>query len=347
MAIAAYPDTIQNGPNILPIDRIKLYSPDEWEKFIEEWVDCLKPEKGYSKVERIGGAGDMGRDISASTNEISEWDNYQCKHYDHPLVPSEVWKEFGKLAYYTFRGDFTYPRKYYFIAPQGLGTSLSNLLKKPNDLKKGLIDNWEKYCKKSITTEEILLTDEFAQYVNGLDFSIFDYKTPLELIDQHRKSPNHLLRFGGGLPIRPEAPTPPVEIQTSEIVYIKKLLNAYADHLKLPIDSIAGITDNETLKEHLKISRRDFFSAEALRLFSRDSLPSGSYQSLQEQFHDGIRDELNEDHPDGLKKVKEVIKTAKGLQITNHPLVSRMQVKDRGGICHQLANEKDDVKWVR
>jgi hypothetical protein len=76
-----YPDTIQNGPQILPIERLKMFSADEWEIFTEEWLDCPHNKKDYSKIERLAGAGDMGRDLVATTADPKIWDNYQCKRY--------------------------------------------------------------------------------------------------------------------------------------------------------------------------------------------------------------------------------------------------------------------------
>jgi hypothetical protein len=40
------------------------------------------------------------------------------------------------------------------------------------------------------------------------------------------------------------------------------------------------------------------------------------------------------------------VRAARTLQITAHALVSRLRVRDRGGICHQLAND-DKVRWIK
>lgn len=88
---------VVGGQPIPPIERIKLFSADQWEEFIAEWVDSLRDS--YSSVEKCGGVGDMGRDIVAvSVDDHEIWDNYQCKHYAGPLQPSQVWIEFGKLV---------------------------------------------------------------------------------------------------------------------------------------------------------------------------------------------------------------------------------------------------------
>ena len=81
---------VADGLPIAPIDRIKIFSDTQWEEFVLEWATSLKNE--YSRVERCGGAGDMGRDIVATCADPKDgWDNYQCKHYQGPLTPSEDW----------------------------------------------------------------------------------------------------------------------------------------------------------------------------------------------------------------------------------------------------------------
>ena len=84
-----------------------------------------------------------------------------------------------------------------------------------------------------------------------------------------------------------------------------------------------------------------------MRSFSRDYLPPGEFEKLQDEVHDGIRDDIRDDYPSGYKRVIAVVKTARNLQLTSHALISRLTVRDRGGICHQLANNKDEVRWVK
>jgi hypothetical protein len=47
---------------------------------------------------------------------------------------------------------YTSPRKYLFIAPQGTGTKLSNLHKKPDALRDAdLLTQWDTHCRDQIT----------------------------------------------------------------------------------------------------------------------------------------------------------------------------------------------------
>ncbi len=101
-------DVVASGVPVHPEDRIKLFSNQQWELFVQEWVDSL--EDKYDLVERCGGAGDMGRDVIARVKSVNgAWDNYQCKHYKESLKPSDIWIELGKLAYYTLKGEYFTP----------------------------------------------------------------------------------------------------------------------------------------------------------------------------------------------------------------------------------------------
>lgn len=328
---------------IPPIEILKIYNGEQWEQFTTEWINSLNEQ--YIRVELLGGAGDMGRDVVAYINE-ADWDNYQCKHYNHPLQPSDIWIELGKLIYYTSIGAFSCPRKYYFIAPQGVGTKLSNLLKKPDSLKLQLIENWEMHCKSKITqTLDLPLDTALLAHLNSIDFSIFDYIPPLTIIDQHAMTRYHADRFDVNLPPRPPISVPPEDPSSSEIPYLRKLMDAYGEHKNCTINTVEDIHD-DNIREHYQDSRIEFYSAESLKNFSRDSLPDGEFEKLQEEIYDGIRDDLRDIHDDGYRRVLAVVKTSRVLQIS-HSLVPSICVKDRGGICHQLANDKDEVRWVK
>jgi len=82
-------DTVLTGHHIPAIDRIKIFSDRHWEGFILKWVDSLRDR--YDRVDRCGGAGDMGRDVIATVKDGNDaWDHYQCKHYRESLKPADV-----------------------------------------------------------------------------------------------------------------------------------------------------------------------------------------------------------------------------------------------------------------
>ena len=337
-------DHIVAGQPIPAIQRIKLFSAAEWEDFVLEWADSLRGE--YAEVARCGGAGDLGRDVVANVKDSDEWDNFQCKHYDHPLYPSDVWVEIGKLLYYVESGKFTYPRWYCFVAPQGVGTTLSNLLRAPEQLRQKLFDAWDKYCKDQITsTTEVPLVGALRSRAEAANFGIFRALQPLQLIQQHASTRWHVARFGGGLPPRPPVLQPPDQVQTKEVNYVGQLLQAYEDHEGVPVPTVEDLRAFERLFEHFCRSRECFYSAESLRNFSRDTLPPGEFERLQDEIFDGVVDVAQAPHADGYERVLKTTAAARVLQITAHALVCRIYTRDRGGICHQLANE-DRLRWV-
>ncbi len=295
----------------------------------------------------------MGRDVIATVKGGNgAWDNYQCKHYRESLKPTDIWLELGKLIYYSMRGDYTFPRRYYFIAPQGAGTKLSNLLKKPEQLRAELFANWQIYCRAAITsTTNVELDATLTTYISGLDFSIFDATPPLRIIDGHAKTRWHVARFGGGLPPRPPVEMPPNEPADTETTFVRELFRAYGDHLGRPVNAVGDLIcrtgeDATDLHEHFGDTRLEFYSAESLRTFSRDTLPPGEFEHLQDEIHSGIKDEIRGDHVDGYRRVVAVVKTARALALGGHALQGRMSVRDHGGICHQLAND-GKVRWVK
>lgn len=340
---------LNSGKHITVQNQISIMSADDWEEFIEEWM--AHKSSDYYDFERLGGAGDQGRDVVGYVddpvgNDAYIWDNYQCKHYAAPLSPSKIWAEIGKICYYSFMKDYPFPRKYYFIAPLGVGTKLSNLLKKPNCLKKELLENWESYCKNSITeVAEVALTEELEKYIESLDFGIFDKIATIKIIIEHSKTQFHVVRFGVPLPERPHTPPISGNVGDKEITYVTKLLSAYDSHDIEKITDVIEANKCKPYKKHLARSREDFANAETLRNFSRDTMPNGSFENIQNQVKNGVSDILESSYKSGFDKVKDVVSEAKKLQLPITPLTSCITVNDRGGICHQLANDDDEVTW--
>lgn len=340
------PDLAASGPVLPPIERLRIMSPSQWEDFILEWAHSLKTT--YTAVERCAGAGDMGRDVIGYVNRDpdSPWDNFQCKHYAHALTPTDVWVELGKLCYYTHIGEYSIPRAYSFVAPRGAGNKLSKLLRNPDQLRQGLLDEWDHHCRRGIsTTSEIPLDNGLRSHIDSFDFSRIRAMSPLTIIDQHRHTPWHAARFGGGLPVRQPVPAPPSAVGPHEATYVRALLDAYEERTHSTIASAAQLSD-ANLSAHFTRSRREFYSAEALREFSRDNVPEGTFTLLLDEVHDGVIDVVEAAHPDAVERVLQTVKQAKSLQLTANALVPRVTTTDRGGICHQLANEQR-VRWRR
>lgn len=345
---SASSEHVASGVPIPKAVRIQTFSPDDWEDFIEEWSTSLSGT--YVKVRRFGGSGDLGVDIAGFTSEQGfqgVWDNYQCKRYGHPLRPSDIWVEIGKIVYYSHKGEYIPPKRHFFVASKGIGTSLEQLLNKPDTLKAGARENWEKHCKQEITsTEEIPLTGALESYFEAFDFSIFTSKSHVELINGHSKTGYHTVRFGGGLPPRPNPVMPPETPAETESRYIRHLLDAYSDHLGMQLCDLIALDAHAPIKRDFLRQRERFYHAESLRNFARDTVPEGTFAELQEEVYHGVIDTCERHHSDALERVRATLTQAATLSLTANPLSSVTKKQDCQGICHQLANE-DRLTWVR
>lgn len=345
---SASAEHVQNGVPIPKPARVQIFSPDEWEEFVEEWAASL--EGSYVKVRRFGGSGDLGIDIAGfCTNDgfMGAWHNYQCKRYDHPLRPSDVWIEIGKIIYYSYVGEYVPPKKHYFVCSRGIGTSLEQLLNNSGDLKSKTAENWKKYCQKDITkTTEVILSGDLEYFFDNFDFNIFSSKSLVELIDGHSRTCHHAVRFGGGLPPRPIPSVPPEAPDHQESRYIRQILDAYSDHLGVTLTDAAALEPHKSLKRDYLRQRERFYHAESLRNFARDTVPEGTFETLQNEIYHGVVDICERNHANGFERMSATITQAVQVAVSSNPLASSTKTQDRQGICHQLAND-DRLTWVR
>ncbi|SFF07254.1 hypothetical protein SAMN05428981_11446 [Bacillus sp. OV194] len=339
------------GKTIEPIKRLQVISPDDFEDLVREW-SCGYLKDNYAKVRRCGGAGDMGRDVIGYVEYDKRknlvWDNFQCKHYNSALSPSKVWIELGKLCYYTFIGEYSVPRKYYFVTPNGISTKLSNLIDNPIKLKKQLVSEWNDKCRTKITAgKNIDLVGDLLQYVESFDFTIIDDIDPQKLIEQHAETRYFFYRFGGIHKTRPEPLEPPKNINANEVLYVKKLLEAYSDNHKSIIKDISNLSEHVAYHQHFLRQRKSYYSTDSLMRFERDTLPPGvnAFDDLKQEVYDGIIDTIESKHVDGFERVKEVCRVARSLNTPSYPLHSSIKGNDLVGLCHHLANE-DKISWV-
>ena len=225
--------------------------------------------------------------------------------------------------------------------------SLKKLLLDVAELKAVLIEKWEKWCSTSITTTEVITLDgTFLDFVNAFDFSIFTFKPTLDVIDEHRKTPYHAVRFGGGLADRYPAGAPPEEPTGEESRYLRQLMDAYGDHKQQPIADCGGLSAWPDLEQHYRRQREAFYHAESLRNFARDNVPAGTFEDLQQEIFDGVIDVEAASHADGFARLNAVTQAAVQLHPASNGLISVTKVKDKKGICHQLANQ-NLLRWVK
>jgi hypothetical protein len=103
------------------------------------------------------------------------------------------------------------------------------------------------------------------------------------------------------------------------------------------------------LHEEFIRHRLYFYSADCLGRYSRDVYPPEMpwFEQCKNEFYHGIIDEINEDAKNGYERLKRVIKRATDFNISlgENPDV-KLRTQDKRGICHHLANEREDIKWT-
>jgi hypothetical protein len=118
---------------------------------------------------------------------------------------------------------------------------------------------------------------------------------------------------------------------------VEQLFEAYSHTRGTLLSAVHELPRN--LRNHDNRSREAFYSAEALRNFSRDKLPGDEFKALQDQVYVGVADTCFRPHPCGFTRLLATTDRATVLQITSSPLIGKTDISDLHGICHQLANE--------
>ena len=336
------------GETRAPYERIKGYDDKEFELFIREWVTSLS---NRYDVKGFGGAGDKGRDVVARDNDGNLF-YYQCKHYDHALMPSDMLPEFGKLIYYTYTKEIAIPKEYYILAPHDIGPRLSDLITNHSKINSKLVAEWDSSCKQKIRSVEIPLTEDLKDYIEKFDFSIIKTKTMLEVVEEHQKTAFCAFRFGGGLTIHRDTKTIiPKSVDEFESTYIAKYLEAISEKEGCTINSIEQLEKEwPRYFNNLKVQRERFYSAENLKLFAAENLLSEEYfVALCNDIFFGVFDLFEKDYNFGWDRMLDVLSHVVTIDL-NHNLLSKYDLvrpQDRQGVCHQLANERGEITWVR
>jgi len=335
------------GDTRVPYERVKSYDDKEFELFIREWVVSLKDRY---QVRGFGGTGDKGRDVVAKDSN-GDYYYYQCKHYNHPLRPSDMFLEFGKLVYYTYTNQIPMPKEYTILAPMDVGADLNDMIEKPLTINDRLVDNWETSCQKKITSTPIVLCDALTEYIRKFDFGIVRTKTILEVIEEHKATAFYAFRFGGGLTItRNRRISVPSIVEKYETIYIQKYLAAISEKEGTVIETVEQLASSfPQYMDNFRVQRERFFSAENLKVFASQNLLSNEYfEDLTADIYYGIFDLLDKIYNDGYERLLDVMTQVAQIDL-NHNLLSKYDLvhpQDRQGVCHQLANERSEMKWT-
>ena len=174
----------------------------------------------------------MGRDVVgylSKKRHEGEWHNYQCKQYGRTLRTGLGLAEVGKVLYYSHRGEFTPPTRFFFVAPRGLHRDLKRFISKPNEFKAALLSTWDQNCARSIVENQfITLTPELRAFIEGYDFSAI---TQVAADDILLNSASKAV-LQAWFDVDP-GPAPlgmvPSQITAIELPYVQALLDAYGE----------------------------------------------------------------------------------------------------------------------
>ncbi|WP_090430550.1 ABC-three component system protein [Ectopseudomonas guguanensis] len=335
---------------IPPSSQVLLFHADQWEKFIEN--ACRNRPIGdgaqYVFVKQLGGAGDGGRDVEARLVPAlsqRQWDLFQGKHYDHALMPTDVFKELIKFFKHLEAGTYPAPRHYYLCAPRGVGNDLHNLLSKPDEFKQRLLDDWraEKTGLKGRAKE---LTPTVEQLVKAFEFkNILECQTR-DLLEWHALDQKaHFELFGfegerGDDPFAPDTPT------AEEQIYVEELLRVYSE-LSGDDLTLDQLMVSDSYSEHFQSQRAFFYCAEGLKIFSRDTYGEAEFDALLDMVLIGIKSKVNSPrHKTALDRLEAGTEGAQQLVVNDSDLTPKLRPGDLPGTCHHLVNRRR-LKWVK
>ncbi|KAB0673900.1 hypothetical protein F3X86_03995 [Aeromonas veronii] len=319
---------------------------DELELLVRQWAESQKPR--YHLIQRKAGSGDLGRDVvgyySAQKHE-GDWDNYQCKQYGRTLPTAEGILEIGKILYYAFKGRFTPPKNYFFVAPRGLNKNLDGYISNPSTFKKIIIDEWDKYCKSTlIKNTEVTLTNELRDFIQLYDFTKINV-IDLDTIVADRNFRGILVeQFGGDLLPAPEGKVP-LEIQDNEVNYLDKVLDSYSDHDNKTYSSVNDISNHEIFKYDFDMQRERFYSAEAFKCFYRDNTVKDILESFENEIYKGVFSTSLKKYDSAFECLCCVMEQAANIQPSGK-LSIHAKIDIKQGYCHHFANS-DKLSWRR
>jgi hypothetical protein len=295
----------------------------------------------------LGGVSDRGVDIAAfktTSGFEGAWDCFQGKHYAAALTLSDVVPEILKVLLNVNNGYYLLPDGYSFLAPRGCGMSLNRLLSKPTKLREEFLKNIASGCPAIEGLDEGAV-GAVRSLADTTDFSVFRSVELLDALETHRQTPYYVPRFGGPLLPRPEVEDPPNTLGAHESRYVAQLIEVYSERHPGEDFIDAELLTHKDVGSHFRRQRISFYSAEALRLYARDSVPEGTFEALQHDVHAGVIDIAESDCSSGFERLGKVLTASGQLDLSSHTLVSVSNINDRKGICHQLANE-DRLTWV-
>jgi hypothetical protein len=320
-------------------DRLILSMDDaELEQFCRHWVE---KKSGYFEVKRFAGTGDLGRDVAGFLTDQrhdGEWDNYQCKQYRSGVAKSQGLLAIGKVLYWAWKGEFTAPRKFFFVAPKGLARLFDGLVDKPAALKKALLEEWNSVCANAITKKvTIPLDSSLRAFIEAYEFkSVHSIDIDGVMADPAVK-PLLIEKFGADPGTYPPAVVP-VDVESAELRYIGELVEAYVERAGTAFSDHQAVLADLEHGPDMRRQRDRYFEADAFQKFYRDNTSASVIAGFRKDVEFGVVDTWNTAAPDALARVEAVMKQA-GTITPAGPLAKYAHASVKQGMCHHFVND--------
>lgn len=310
----------------LPSKAVKDMSGDDFEQYITEWLYTVYQGKKY----HTGKKGDGGVDHIILT-ENDELEYIQCKR--EKGVSGEFTEEIVKTLNNVRRGLFPMPKRYRYVATNGVPSKWAGFLEQGNMKEKLLMwyKNQDLYEKEAYEGFEEWMKDRELPEIDLVDIN--------RVYTEHLKGPYGFLRFGNEIGIERKESSRENE---NGMHYIREILKAYSEHLGKHID-IEDLKDEKRLAEDLDRQKSSYYSAEGLRITANEYLEEEEFGKLKEEIYDGIIENLNRNHADGYDRMLDTLTKATHVELDAVGLSKRyglVNVKDRKGICHMLVEDR-------
>jgi hypothetical protein len=343
---------VKNTLILDPLRVIQSLDNDQFEQMIEDWQTYYKGTK-YQRVERTGGTGDKGRDVRCTGIGLFK-DRYifQAKNYNKKLNKSDIFPDIAKCCYNCFKNVYDVPKEYKFLSPLGVTPTVSDLFADSFKLKEELKTNWTNMCESKLEeSHRIPLEGDLLTYFDNFDFSIFNYVSPQEFIEDFKKTCYYTKYFLQLNKPRPLTQMPEL-IADKELKYIGKILEAYDEYLEQHVENVTKLKEtNPKLWADFNRHRYCFYSAEFLSAYSREIFAPETqwFEGVKEEVYYGIIQDIEEDAKNGFERLNKVMKRVGELNISanNQQISIAVTIQDRRGICHHLANDRDEVTWKK
>lgn len=326
--------------------RIFSMSDTELEVFVNRWLD--KKKSVYVSTEQFLAPGDMGRDVVGyrTPHKLDgEWDNYQCKQFrSEPLRVPGILRELGKVLYYSSRGHFELPDRFYFVAPRGIDRAAQNLLASPSKLRARLLSEWDKSCAKTILAKTTVLLDQPIQSkIALLRFeNVNAYDASKLLLDPHIK-PALVECLGDDPGPAPVADSnKPPDWTKDDVTFAHQLVSLYGGQDATVTDRFAADA-HATHGPHLRDQFVRYFEADSFKRHYRDNTPTGYVERFEQDILSGVRHAYNMAPANSLQRVDEVTDKAGSLPMSD-VLGKHAGIRAKQGVCHHLVNA-DDLTW--